>query len=57
MLTPAKINRLAQVQGKRVQIRLGDRQVEKNASYTGGYIMSLVRALPFISRALPTVGT
>ena len=26
-----------------------------NASYTGGFIMSLVRALPFITRALPTV--
>ena len=57
LLTPAQINRLdkARVQGKRVQIRLSDRQVAKNASYTGGYIMSLVCALPFITCALPTV--
>ena len=55
--TPAQINRLdkGQVQGKRVQIRLSARQVAKNARYTGGCIMSLVRALPFITRALPIV--
>ena len=47
LLTPAQINRLdkAQVQGKCVQIRLSARQVAKNANYTGGFIMSLVRAL------------
>ena len=57
LLTPAQINRLdkAQVQGKCVQIGLSDRQVAKNASYTGGFIMALVRALPFIARALPTI--
>ena len=37
LLTPAKINRLdkAQVEGRRVQIRLSVRQVAKNVSYTG----------------------
>ena len=57
LLTPAQINRLekAQVEGKCIQIRLSARQVAKNASYTGGFIMSLVCALPFITRALPTV--
>ena len=55
--TPAQINRLdkAQVEGRRVQIRLSARQVAKNVSYTGGFIMSLARALPFVARALPTV--
>ena len=57
LLIPAQINRLekVQVQGKRVQIRFSARQVAKNASYTGGFIMSLVRALRFITRALPTI--
>ena len=57
LLTPAQINRLdkAQVQGKRVQIRFSARQLAKNVSYIGGFIMSLVRAFPFITRALPTV--
>ena len=57
LLTPAQINRLdkAQVEGRRVQIRLSARQVTKNVSYTGGFIMSLARALPFVARALPTV--
>ena len=57
LLIPAQINRLdkAQLQEKRVQIRLSARQVAKNASYTGGFIMSLARVLPFITLALPTV--
>ena len=43
LLTPAQINRLdkAQVEGRRVQIRLSARLVAKNVSYTGGFIMSL----------------
>ena len=57
LLTLAQINRLdkAQVEGRRVQIRLSARQVAKNASYTGGFIMSLVRDLPFVARALPAI--
>ena len=57
LLTPAQINRLnkAQVEVRRVQIRLSARQVAKNVSYTGGFIMSLARGLPFVARALPTV--
>ena len=57
LLTPAQINRFdkAQVLGKRVQIPLSAKQVAKTARYTGDFIMSLVRALPFITRALPTV--
>ena len=57
LLTPAQINRLdkAQVEGRRVQIRLSARQVAKTVSYTGGFIMSLVPTLPYITRALPTV--
>ena len=57
LLTPTQINLLdnAQVQGKCVQIRLSARQVTKNVSYTGGFIMSLVCDLPFITCALPTV--
>ena len=57
LLAPAQINRLdkAQVEGRRVQIRLGARQVTKNVSYTGGFIMSLARALPFVARALPRI--
>ena len=59
LLTPVQINRLdkAQVEGRRVQIRLSARQVAKNLSYTGGFIMSLARALPFVARALPTVSS
>ena len=51
LLTPAQINRLdkAQVEGRRA------RQVAKNVSYTGCFIMSLARALPFVARALPTI--
>ena len=57
LLTPAQINRLdkSQVEGRRVQIRMSARQVAKNVSYTGGFIMSLARALPFVPRALPTI--
>ena len=57
LLTPAQINRLdkAQVEGRRVQIRLSARQVAKNVRYTGGFVMSLDRALPIVARALPTV--
>ena len=57
LLTPAQIYRLdkAQVEGRRVQIRLSARQVAKNLSYTGGLIMPLARALPFVARALPTI--
>ena len=57
LLTAAQINRLhkAQVKGRSVQIRLSARQVAKNVSYTGGFIMSLARALTFVARALPTV--
>ena len=42
LLTPAQINRLdkAQVQGKRIQIRLSAKQVARNVSYTGGFIGS-----------------
>ena len=39
-------------QGTSGQIRLSVRQVAKNVSYTGGLIMSLARALPFVARAL-----
>ena len=37
LLTPVQINRLdkAQVEGRRVQIRMNARQVAKNVSYTG----------------------
>ena len=57
LLTAAQINRLdkPQVEGRRVQIRLSARQVAKNVSYTGGFIMSLARALPFVARVLPTI--
>ena len=61
LLTPAQINRLdkAQVQGKRVQIRLSAKQVAKNVSYTGGFIGMLAslaaRAIPLVARALPTI--
>ena len=43
------------MEGRRVQIRLSARQVAKNVSYTGDFIMSLARALPFVIRAQPTV--
>ena len=57
LLTPAQINQLdkAQVEGRRVQIRLSAGQVAKNISYTGGFIMLLARALRFVARALPTI--
>ena len=59
--TPAQINRLdkAQVEGRRVQIRLSARQVAKNVSYTGGFIgMSAslaARAIPLAARVLPAI--
>ena len=59
LLIPAQINRLdkAQVQGKRIQIRLSAKQVARNVSYTGGYIGMLAslaaRAIPLA--ALPTI--
>ena len=43
------------MEGRRVQIRLSARQVAKNVSYTGGFIMLLARALPFVALALPTI--
>ena len=61
LLTPAQINRLdkAQVEGRRVQIRLSARQVAKNVSYTGGFIGMLTslaaRAIPLAARVLPTI--
>ena len=61
LLTPAQINRLdkAQVEGRRVQIRLSGRQVAKNVSYTGGFIGMLAslatRAIPLAARVLPTL--
>ena len=54
LLTPAQINRLdkAQVQGKRIQIRLSAKQVARNVSYTGGFIGMLAslaaRAIPLL---------
>ena len=60
LLTPAQINQLdkAQVQGKRIQIRLSAKQVARNVSYTGGFIGMLAslaaRAIPLVARALPT---
>ena len=61
LLAPAQINRLekAQVQGKRIQIRLTAKQVARNVSYTGGFIGMLAslaaRAIPLVARALPTL--
>ena len=61
LLTPAQINRLdkAQVQGKRIQLRLSAKQVSRNVSYTGGFISMLAslaaRAIPLVARALPTI--
>ena len=61
LLTPAQINRLgnAQVQGKRIQIHLSAKQVERNVRYTGGFIGMLAslaaRAKPLVARALPTI--
>ena len=49
----------AQVEGRRVQIRLSARQGAKNVSYTGGFIGMLgslaARAIPLVARALPTI--
>ena len=61
LLTPAQINRLdkAQVQGKRIQIRLSVKQVARNVSYTGGFIVMLASlaasAIPLVARAPPTI--
>ena len=61
LLTPAQINRLdkAQVQGKRIQIRLSAKQVARNVSYTGGFIgmlaSSATRAIPLVARALHAI--
>ena len=61
LLTPAQINRLdkAQVQGKRIQIRLSAKQVARNVCYPGGFIGILAsltaRAIPLVARALPTI--
>ena len=61
LLTSAQINRLgkAQVEGRRVQIRLSARQVAKNVSYTGGSLGVLAslaaRAIPLAVRVLPTI--
>ena len=57
LLTPAPINRLdkAEVQRKRVQIRLSAKQVERYVRYTGGFIGMLAslaaRAIPLVARA------
>ena len=50
-LPPVQINRLdkAQVEGRRVQIRLSARQMAKHVSYTGGFIISPARVLPFVA--------
>ena len=61
LLTPAQIKRLdkAQVQGKRIQIRLSAKQVARNVSYTGDFIGMLVslaaRAISLVACALPTI--
>ena len=57
----SQINRLdrAQAEGRRVQIRMSARQVEKNVSYAGGFLGMLAslaaRAIPLAARALPTI--
>ena len=59
--TQAQINRLdkAQVEGRRAQIRLSDRLVAKNVSYTVfflGVLTSLAAsAIPLAARVLPTI--
>ena len=61
LLIPTQIDRLdtVQVEGRRVHIRLSDRQVAKNVSYTGGFIGMLAslaaRVIPLVARALPTI--
>ena len=61
LFTPAQINRLdkAQVQGKRIQIRLSAKQVARNVSYTGGFIVVLAalaaRAILLVAHALSTI--
>ena len=59
LLTPVQINRLdkAQVEGRRVQIRLSARQVAKNVNYTGRFIGALTLAGPLslTTRVLLTI--
>ena len=61
LLTPAQINRLdkAQVEGRRVQIRLSARQVAKNVRYTECFIGMLAslaaRTIPLVARALARI--
>ena len=59
LLTPIQINRLdkAQVEGRRVQIRLSARQVAKNVNYTGRFIGALTLAGPLslTARVLLTI--
>ena len=59
LLTPTQVNRLVQVEGRRVQIRLSARQVAKNVSYTGGFLAALAspaaRAIPLAARVLSTI--
>ena len=58
LLTPSQVNRLdkAQSAGKQMHLRPTAKQVARNASYTGGFLASIVaRLLPLIARALPTI--
>ena len=61
LLTPTQINRLdkAQVEGRRVQIRVSARQVAKNVSYTGVFLAALAsfaaRAIQIAARVLATI--
>ena len=61
LLISAQINLFdkAQVQGKRIQIRLGAKRVARNVSYTGCFIGMLVsiaaHAIPLVNCALPTI--
>ena len=47
------------MEGRRAQIRLSATQVEKNVSYTGGFLGMLAsltaRAIPLAARVLPTI--
>ena len=56
LLATVQINRLdkAQADGRRVQIRISDRQVAKKVSYTGGFFTALT-PLPIAARVLPTI--
>ena len=61
--TPGQINRLdkAQLEGRCAQIRMSARQVAKNVSYTGVFLVMLAsleaRAIPLAASALPTILT